>query len=78
MKNQALIDWIDRLSAHHIDDIRHQQYVIEAIENGRMHSWARGQDTTLESLERAKKAVEAYREGIVVLAESKAELAVHG
>ena len=78
LKNQALIDWSARLSATYEERIEHELRIIEAIEGGWMHSWTNDQDTTAESLDRAKRAVDAYREGIRIMAEARIELEADG
>lgn len=78
MRNQALIDWSARLTTVYEERIRNELHIIEAMENGMMRSWKNDQDTTAESFERSREAVEAYREGIQIMAEAKAELAAEG
>lgn len=75
MMNQGLIDWTARLTATYEERIQHELRVIELIEAGAMHNWTNDRDTTAESLERAQQAVKAYREGIEIMAQAKAELA---
>ena len=77
-KNQALIDWSAHLAATYEEQIEHELRVIELIEAGIMHTWTNDQDTTAESLDRAKRAVEAYREGIRIMAKAKLELEADG
>lgn len=78
MKNQALIDWSTRLAIVYEERIQHELQVIKGIESGAMHSWTNNQDTTIESLERARRAVEAYRDGIRIMAEARVELEADG